>query len=281
MPGHNVWAEGYFFHVSALNGWFEWPWSNSVLSASSALLAEVARSSGLYLIARRQITVLTACCCQCALDYTLCKSNEVNLLVSLIFSSLTPSIFINNCNLITDDAIQNALHSLNAFLTILLSSCMIRSHIYVKWKEVLPEVQGWDLRAGMLWKKETNTHKNHINSERNTTPILKRGFFSFPPEICIQMVSALCYYAYALQQKEPSLAALSLPHTAPLPCTLPHSLFLLFILHLAKRRFSFHQTYYLFSNRSFEEHEVCAQSLKISLWGMCPTRAQITPCSEK
>lgn len=80
------------------------------------------------------------------------------------------------------------------------------------------------------------------------------------------MVSAFCCYTYALQQKEPTLAALSIPHTSLLPCALLRSLFLLFILHLAKRRFSFHQTCYLFSNRSFEEHEVCVQSLKISLW---------------
>lgn len=80
------------------------------------------------------------------------------------------------------------------------------------------------------------------------------------------MVGAFCYYIYALQQKEPTLAVFSIPHTALLPCSLLHSLFLLFILHLAKRRFSFHQAYYLLSNRSFEEHEVCVPSLKISLW---------------
>lgn len=41
-------------------------------------------------------------------------------------------VFINNCNLIIYEAIQNALCFLIAFLTILLSPCKIRNHIYVK-----------------------------------------------------------------------------------------------------------------------------------------------------
>lgn len=75
--------------------------------------------------------MLTACFFRYILNYTFCKSNEVNLLFSLVFSSLMASIFINT--LIIYDAIQNALGStvypLIAFLTMLLSPCKIRNHI--------------------------------------------------------------------------------------------------------------------------------------------------------
>lgn len=77
--------------------------------------------------------MLTACFCQCILNYTFCKSNEVNLLFSLVFSFLTAKIYINHFNLIIYDAIQNApgstVHPLIAFLTVLLSPCKIRNHV--------------------------------------------------------------------------------------------------------------------------------------------------------
>lgn len=69
-------------------------------------------------------------------------------------------VFINNSNLIIYEATQNALCSLIAFLTILLSPCKIRNHIYVKWKERVALGSGMGFMSWYASQKTTpkNSH---------------------------------------------------------------------------------------------------------------------------